>query len=776
VFWAMGRLRTAVAVAIAGLTLIGGLALGDADRPNSAPAPPAPPSSVATDIAPLPPGSDPAALPGSASVDLTFTLAGADPAGLSAFLSDVQDPFSTQYHRYLTAPQFESEFAPTPATVSAVEQELRADGATGVVASPADLAVEATLPVERADALLGISLEQVGHDGATPLYTAVGDLRLPAGLAGRVVGVGGLSDLENGRFFLPMDEESGLLPLGSGSRPMFITGETPGSQWFIGSDFTSAFGATDLFPGSGTPNATYPTHVAIATLLASGFNQSAGVDLPPFNPVAVDFYFNTTLGPSWPHSNLTGVPVTYANLTPPLPGGNGPYNDSTGDQIENSLDLEMAGSLAPGAPLYNFYLSGKLVATDLDLLDVADAFGVALGSALNYSYGSARLGLISGSFGAPDLNDSLWNAGLAMAAAMGVTVLISSGDQGNAPNDVAVDDDGQWPTWPATAAFNVSGVLAVGGVTLGVSGVPTGAFNATTGFELEYDANITGISSLVTWYDATDPNALDGSEGGLSTMIPEPYWQFHSAAQPAISAAAGLQGATLLGRAEPDLAFPANNTIVAYLANSTGAIFGGLVGGTSIAAPALAGLFADAIAVRSGDGVGASWSPFGYLDPTLYRMGSYYAAYPSTPTPAWIDVTEGRNYVFSAGTGWDATTGWGVPTAGPFLSAVANRTITQYVYTGPTPGLPPASPGPSIPWTEIYLVFGVGVAVALVLVLVMARPRRIPSGGVPYGAQMGSAAPFPSVGPGTGQATFLCPYCGAVRPAEPVRCPKCGAY
>jgi hypothetical protein len=48
---------------------------------------------------------------------------------------------------------------------------------------------------------------------------------------------------------------------------------------------------------------------------------------------------------------------------------------------------------------------------------------------------------------------------------------------------------------------------------------------------------------------------------------------------------------------------------------------------------------------------------------------------------------------------------------------------------------------------------------------------------VPVGAHGIGSSPF---GPGVQGgvypgATFLCPYCGAIRPAEPVRCPQCGA-
>jgi len=38
----------------------------------------------------------------------------------------------------------------------------------------------------------------------------------------------------------------------------------------------------------------------------------------------------------------------------------------------------------------------------------------------------------------------------------------------------------------------------------------------------------------------------------------------------------------------------------------------------------------------------------------------------------------------------------------------------------------------------------------------------------------GPAPPAPSYSGVPSPPTFLCPYCGSERPAEPVRCPACG--
>jgi subtilase family serine protease len=732
---------------------------------------------VTTDAAALPPGASATLMGGSSPLEISLTLAYPHPASLSRFLSAVEDPASPMYRAYLTHAQFESTFAPTASSASTVVAGLDAAGAKDVAVAPDRLSVMGKLTVSEVDALFGVRMVDFGIADGSPLYTALGTATLPSDLQGLVSGISGLSNAADLR--LSLNLAAGRLAAVSAHAhdTQFIVNNSTGEQWSIGSDFTQAFQATGLFPGNTSVvnplNATYPSGVAIATLLASGYNATTSNNTPPWDPAVIHAYFNDTFqndSPStkWPQGNLTGVPVTVAGDTPPLPGNFTNGTDDTLNEFENSLDLEMAGSLAPGAPLYNFYFGGNLLVGAISDADAASYFDLDLASALSYNYTPAHLGVVSASFGITDLNDSTWNHELQEAAATGVTVVASSGDQGNAPDSLSGRGNGQWLVWPASAAFNTSGVLSVGGVSLGFTGTPNGWVNATN-ISVAYDPTLGHITNVSAWWSTNGgPGTYEGTEGGASVVYPEPSWQFGSAAQPNIVNATVVQGASALGRSGPDLAFPANATIAYVEANSTGTIFGTVLEGTSIAAPAFAGFVADEVAVSN--------HLFGFLDPEVYRIASYFAAHPS-PTDPFYDVTNGSNYVFSAGPGWDATTGWGLPFAPLFYAADGTPAIRDYVYTGPTPVLPVAAPPPPVPWTEIYIIFGVGAAVAIVLVIVMARPLQ--GSGVPPPPP--SYGPMPPSAPGTfptsvyNGPTFLCPYCGALRPAEPVRCPRCGA-
>ncbi|HYK93348.1 MAG TPA: protease pro-enzyme activation domain-containing protein [Thermoplasmata archaeon] len=753
-----------------------------------------------SDAVSIGPGTPVGPLPATTPIVVSLSLRTQDPAGLAEVIAAAGGS-SGSPGRFLTESQFEARFSPAAGQVASVVAYLDLHGASRVSVTPDRLGVSATLPAGQVEKAFGVQLVRYGWAGDTPLYTASGSPRLPAGLASLVAGIGGLSDWANPGLSHELRAFGTHGKVVSPSR--FVIDNVSGTQLFIGSDFTQAFGVSQLFPGSGAvANATFPTHEAVATILLSGFNNSTQQDTPAFDPVAVSAYFNDTFPSAWPHPAVVGVPVTIAGVTAPPPGGSGAIEDSSLDATENALDVEMAGSLAPGATIANFYFPASLyLATGVNpsIGDVADFFATTLASALSYNYSTSRLVAVSNSFGLPDLNDSLWNSELVHAAAIGVSVIAASGDQGNAPNDLSGRFQGQWPTWPASAAFADGATIAVGGLSVQLGGSPAGWSNST-GVNATFDASITGIASASAWYDVSGgAGTFSGSEGGASTIVAEPSWQFDSAAQPAIANSSAQQGIGQLARSEPDVSFVANTTIAYTAHDSTGVYFETLQG-TSIAAPVFAGFLASAAAVAG--------HTFGMLDPELYRMASYYAAHPG-PSDPFVDVTAGSNYEFAAAPGWDAVTGWGFLLAPAFLAADANASIRDYVYTGPTPGIPnpgvtpPPAPAP-VPIATL-LILGFALAAAAAIAIVLGRPRAprhvpppyygppappLPAYGAPPPSAPGPLAPGPpayayaprvpgggfGASPPPGPAMFHCPYCGSLRPAEPVRCPGCGAF
>ncbi|MGB6501522.1 MAG: protease pro-enzyme activation domain-containing protein [Thermoplasmata archaeon] len=766
-------LRAAFSIALAVLAMTAAIpSLAHSAPVGTAPRP-ADPAPLLTDQAPVPAGGATSPLPGAALLPITLTLRLSNQSRLSLLLADLENPRSSQYRAFISTAEFRSEFAPSPREIQSLEWAVRAAGGRSVGSTPGRLGIETMISVRSLDALLGVKIVSYLAADDRRAYTAVGTPHLPAGFGDLVAGVGGLSNAGNAVLRLAATE------IRPAPVDQFVDENGTGVQWAVGSDYARAYGASALWTGANVSGATYPSQTAIATLLASSYNSIRQVTLPPYDPKVLNDYFNYTLGPSWPHPHITGVPVAVPDASlPPLPMSLGALNDTTQDEYENSLDLEMAGSMAPGAALYNFYFNGSLMVNPAETVGaLADDFALDLGAALDYNYAPQRLAVVSGSFGLPDQNDSLWDSELEEAAALGVTIVCASGDQGNAPGSLT-GRGSALPEWPATAAFTDSGSVSVGGVTLTMTGSPSS--NGSSRYILPaFDPHVTGISSAVAWYEHSTPGEYAGSEGGVSPVFPEPAWQFHSAAQYPILNATEHQGASSLGRAGPDVAFPGNNTIAFVFANSTGTVYLDVLGGTSVAAPVLAGLLGDLVAVRSA--ASGSFSPLGYLDPALYQIASFYASAAvrnssEEATDPFEDIVHGSNFLFSAAPGWDAVTGWGGFTAIPFLTAYENSTISRYVYTGPTPTLPPRAPAPFLTPSTEYLLIGIAALVAIALVILAARPPRGAPMQRPPPMARASEDPFATAAaPGTASgAMFSCPYCGGERPSEPVRCPHCG--
>jgi kumamolisin len=191
------------------------------------------------------------------------------------------------------------------------------------------------------------------------------------------------------------------------------------------------------------------------------------------------------------------------------------------------------------------------------------------------------------------------------AAALGVTVCVASGDNGS---DDGVGDGSPHVDFPASSPY----ALACGGTSLTAQG--------------------SGIGSEVVWNGGSEGGATGG---GVSAFFPVPGYQTDAGV-------AASEGQALAGRGVPDVAGDADPA-TGYEVRVDGQDV--VIGGTSAVAPLWAGLIA-LLNQQLG-------KPVGFLNPMLYGSLSGQGAV--------NDIVSGSNGDFSAGTGWDACTGWGSP-------------------------------------------------------------------------------------------------------------------
>ncbi len=713
-------------------------------------------------------------VPPATSLLLTVTLSYRHSRTLGQLLGELQDPGSPRYHQYLSASAFQAEFGPSPGEARAVTGYFQAQGAEALTLSADRTVLTLQLPAATAERVFSTQLERYGSPLEGSSYAPTSAPQLPSPLAGLVTSVTGLSSPP---------------PPGPSSLPWSLTGQFDsnpynGQQYFWGSDYQAAYGAYPLLKQGYDGNG-----YAVATLLYSGFdpNPSPGTDLPPFDPGAVENYFNQSLPASFPHPAPHGVGVVVAGITPPAPG---PMSfpqanaDSTGAITENSLDLEMLGSLAPGAALYDFYFAAS------SFLDHAQGNPVGgmvadLNAALSFNYGQDRLAAISNSWGTNDQTNAGWAQLEQKAAAMGVTLFAASGDQGDAPSAVTGRAGlTAWPSFPSTATYDTYGVVAVGGTSLRLSGAPTGSYvPGQVGLPPPgYDApNITGMAAQTVWYNnGSGGTDISGTEGGISAAYNEPDWQAQSAAQGEILAAAATQGFPY-ARATPDVAASANSTIIFLDENTTfGNTLWSLVEGTSVASPLWAGL--TALLDQ------ATGTLQGFLDPTLYSLGGFFQNSSHTGDPFQGNIP-GANYLFQSSPGWDPLTGWGSVNVTALVEDLRTGTGLGYVYDpSAMPGTAldnqPSGPTPlfSLPPYGLALFIAGGTAVSVILiaaVVALSRPRAP----VPYGRGPLVYPPAPAFAPAVvpqgggnewSEEVVRCPLCGQPRWADSTPCPRCG--
>ena len=306
----------------------------------------------------------------------------------------------------------------------------------------------------------------------------------------------------------------------------------------------------------------------------------------------------------------------------PLPVQDQNDPDATGEVM---LDIEVVAALCPAAKIVvlfsQFTEDGWVANLDAVLADATSPKVVSV------SYGLAEGTDVWTTDAIKAVNDAL----KALANA-GITVCVAAGDDGS---DDQVGNSQAQLDFPAGSPY----VLAVGGT----------ALNKKTGAE-------------VVWFDG-DGLRQDGggsTGGGVSGFNPRPSWQ------QGIDVNTVNSGA-LNGRIVPDLAADAAGSTGYYLVapdpNSNNQAVSLVSGGTSAATPLIAALL-----VR----LQQAGKVLGFFTPRLYASSPNSGGQPIGAV-AFRDVTQGQNAAgnapgYSAGTGYDACTGWGSPIGDKLLN------------------------------------------------------------------------------------------------------------
>jgi kumamolisin len=443
--------------------------------------------------------------------------------------------------------EFAQRYGADPDDVAAVEQFARDAGLTVVETSAARRSVRVSGTVRAMNAAFGTRLYHAEANGSL-MRVRTGSLSVPSAMGGIIVGVHGLDTRPQAR-----------------SHFRRLAAPRAKAASFTPPQLATLYGFPAAADGAGQTIALIELGGGYKTSDLTTYFSGLGIAPPTVVAVGVDGGANT-------------------------PAGN---PDSADGEV--LLDIEVAGALAPAATIV-VYFAPNTDAGFLDAITTAIHDTTHAPTIVSISWGSAESTYTQQSL-------TNYDAALAEAATLGVTVTVAAGDDGSTDGET---DGAQHVDFPASSPH----VLACGGTTLIAAG--------------------TTIASETVWNDGASGGATGG---GISDVFALPAWQANAKVPPSANAGAHV------GRGLPDVcadADPQSGYDVVVDGEST------VFGGTSAVAPLWAGLIARLNQLRG--------KPLGFINPTLYANPS-----------ALRDITSGNNGAYSAHAGWDACTGLGSP-------------------------------------------------------------------------------------------------------------------
>ncbi|MGW5237320.1 S53 family peptidase [Monashia sp. NPDC004114] len=598
----------------------------------------------------------------STTVTFRVYLDYSDPAAAAAYANAVSTKGSSLFGHFLTPAQFRAKFSPSQTSVDSVSSWLRSQGFT-VGAVPANRKyVEATGSVAQTAAAFKTTFSQYSVQGHNVRANSSA-LTIPASL-GRVEGVLGLDESQT------LAEPALKLPAPAG----FRNAQPCSSYW---GEKTTANTPQTGVPAS--PNYGYaPCGYSGAQLqgvygvdkVIAGGNSGEGVTVG-----IIDAYASPTIESdvntySTRHHLPTLKPGQFTQVVAP-----GTYNratnnkqDPTGWAGEETLDIEAVHTMAPGANIT--YIGAPNNYRDLDAImnKVVDGH---LADIVSNSYGYGGEALPTG-YIKPQLDTQI------QAAAEGISLFFSSGDNGDETGGNPAAAAAATPDWPASSPF----VTAVGGTSIGV-----GQDNSRV-FELGWQS---GTSTLK---NGSFPSAsyLYGAGGGTSRIFTQPDWQ-KGVVPDALALGQTSGGRSQKMRVVPDVSAIADpNT--GMLVGETQQFSDGVyydeyrIGGTSLASPIYAGIFALVVKAAGHD--------YGLANPALYaaRSSAYdvtkndLATYPGTVRVNYVNsendknglayvlrtFDQDQNLTIHVANGYDDITGVGSPNGSAWFNAVVGYT------------------------------------------------------------------------------------------------------
>ena len=375
---------------------------------------------------------------------------------LRKLLDDQQDKASPNYHKWLTPETYGAQFGPTDSDLKTITTWLQSHGFQ-VGTTKGRTVLEFSGTAGQVQEAFHTTIHKYVVNGEQHWANA-SDPMIPTALAPAVAGIDSLHNFPRkamNSFVGTYSEETKQLASAEPNYTFSCSGQT--CYGLVPYDFAAIYDVLPLW--SAGINGAGQT---IAIVGRTNINQSDATD------------FWTLFGLSVPANKLTVI------LNGADPGING-------DEGEADIDIQWSGAVAPQA-LINFVTSASTNTTDGTDLSAVYIVENNLAPVMSESYGACELGL--GTAG-NQFFSMIWG----QAAAEGISVFVSSGDNGSAGCDN--------PGGPAQYGLNVNGIAST-------------AFNAAVG-----GTDFNQYNKQSTYWNSTNNTTTQQSAKGY---IPETTW------------------------------------------------------------------------------------------------------------------------------------------------------------------------------------------------------------------------------------------------------------
>lgn len=589
---------------------------------------------------------------------------------LRSLVDQQQDKSSPNYHQWMTPVTFGASFGVAASDLAKVTAWLQDQGFSIDAVSPGKRTIQFSGTSGQVETAFHTEMHRLTVNGVAHISNTV-DLSVPTALSPVLAGIASLNDFRAKAHAVnphPMVKGSDgqfypIVP-GTVATPDY-TSTSSGSHYVAPADVATIYNAKPLLSGG-----TDGTGVTIGIIGQTTINLS---NVETFRSMF----------------RLPDNDPTIINV--------GPAPAIIADDIESDLDVEWAGAMATGAKVNFYTAAGGLVDGGVDTSALA-AVDSNVADIISLSYGGCELS--NGSAGT-----AYWNSLWEQAAAQGQTAFVSSGDSsatGCASSSAALANTATSGTYGVNALGSSAYNVAVGGsefnegTALGVTSYWGVGGTAPYGTAQSYIPETVWSEGV---FDIVAPGTgIAGGGGGVSIFTGRPSWQVGpgiTAADPAgpTFTATGAIPATQLHRLVPDLSLIAagghDGTIfcsegVCKLDSSGNVASIGVVGGTSVATPVMAGV--QALINQKNGGRQGNANYYYYKLAAAQTTANCASTLPPAATCNFNDIVTGDNFSpktsvakynastgtisgvlgtdyigFTANTGYDEATGLGTP-------------------------------------------------------------------------------------------------------------------